>query len=176
VKICIASFQPKEEDVNLLELRFFFKTFNSMHFVGSMFYLRCFLNGVGLGRAVRQVRPEGLARRYINLQILFNTVWFLFLPFAALLEMDSESLHSELPVKGDVSSAQVTLLSSLVQLITNVCCWPLPRKPVVIGQAQYTRMDLTHLTDDVDVRYLLALRWSIFTHAHIFVFECTSVL
>ena len=66
--------------------------------------------------------------------------------------MGTDNLHSELPVKGDISAVQLSFLSYLVQLVLNMCMWPMQRRAIGFGHAQVAKLDLTHLCDDLSVR------------------------
>ena len=66
--------------------------------------------------------------------------------------MERDHLYSELPLRGEVSGLQLWCLSDLVQLVTNMCCWPLQRRAPGFGDASLPGLDLTHLSDDLSLR------------------------
>ena len=70
----------------------------------------------------------------------------------ALLDLDSDNLQSQLPVKGEISAVQLFFLSYLVQLVFNMCMWPMQRRAMGFGHAHLPKLDLTHLSDDFSLR------------------------
>ncbi|XP_076444743.1 uncharacterized protein LOC143282821 [Babylonia areolata] len=69
-----------------------------------------------------------------------------------LISTEEDQLHSELPLKGEVSGVQLSCLSHLMGVVVNVCTCPLQRKAMGLGKIQPARLDVTHLSDDSALR------------------------
>ncbi|KAK7107097.1 uncharacterized protein [Littorina saxatilis] len=112
--------------------------------------------GVGGGSVARVTYPvpaknQAEAHMWHNLDCFLDSVAGLFRS-EGLVEMETDCLYSELPLRGDVGTAQLTCLSHLLQLMVNVCTWPMHRRLVGTGNAQVVKPDLTHLCDDFSLR------------------------
>ncbi|KAK7503071.1 hypothetical protein BaRGS_00005697 [Batillaria attramentaria] len=106
------------------------------------------------GGIVAKVKKPSQPRSQVEVRLWHNMDSFLdsvagLIRKEAMLQIDSDHLTCHLPVKGGVSQERISCLTHLVQVVTNMCCWPLRRLPMGPVAKQISKEELDNLCEDV---------------------------